>query len=148
MCDPTISLETAHWAVDLVKNDMNTLTAKFEAGEIGGNTFEINQAKDMIRVIKDYVIKDFSYVNKYQALETMHKNKVISNTYLSLRLSKMASFRNDRAGATIALKRTIQNLIDNGKLIPISSMELSTKYGTTQKAYHIHPSILDDLEPQ
>lgn len=144
--EPTISLSTAQWAVNLVKNDIATLTAKFEAGEIGGSTSEINQMKDMIRVIKDYVSKDFEYVSKYQALLKMHQNKIISNTYLSLRLTKMASFRNDRIGATVALKRTIQIMVDNGKLIPFSSIELSSKYDTTQKAFFIHPSILEDGE--
>lgn len=144
MIEPTISLATAQWAVNLVKNDIATLTARFEAGEIGGSTSEINQMKDMIRIIKDYAQKEFSYVSKYQAVETMHKNKVISNTYLSLRLIKMSSFRNDRSGGTIALKRTIQNMIDNGKLIVLSAAELTSKYNTTQKAFFIHPSILED----
>lgn len=142
--EPTISLDTAKWAVELVKNDIATLTAKFEAGEIGGNTFEINQYKDMIRILKEYAAKDFSYVSKYQANEAMHKNKVISNTYLSLRLSKMASFRNDRVGGTVALKRTIQNLVDNGKLIVVSNADLHAKYSTTQKAFYIMPTVLDD----
>ena len=144
MIEPTISLATAQWACDLIKNDIATLTAKFEAGEIGGNTFEINQHKDMIRVIKDYVAKDYAYVSRYQALEAMHKNKVVSNTYLTLRLHKMASFRNDKIGATLALKRTIQNMIDNGKLIALTPADLHTKFNTTQKSYYIMPSVLDD----
>ena len=144
MIEPTISLYTAQWAIDLVKNDIATLTARFEAGEIGGNTFEINQMKDMIRVIKDYVQKDFAYVSKYNALEAMHKSKIISHNYLTLRLSKMASFRNDKQGSTVALKRTIQNLTDGGKLISVPSVELSAKYSTTAKAFYIHPSVLDE----
>ena len=144
MIEPTININTVNWAADLVKNDIATLTARFEAGEIGGNTSELNQMKDIIRVIRDYVQKDFAYVSKYQAVEKMHHNKIISNTYLSLRLTKMASFRNDRIGGTIALKRAIQNLVDNGKLIALSSIELSSKYSTTQKAYAIDPSVLDE----
>ena len=144
MIEPTISLTTAQWAINIVKNDIATLTTKFEAGEIGGNTFEINQYKDMIRIIKDYAEKPFSYVAKYQALELMHKNKIISNTYLSLRLSKMASFRNDKIGSTNALKKMIQNMIDHGKLVPLSNHELTSKFNTTQKAYYIMPSILDE----
>lgn len=141
---PTISLATAQWAVDLVKNDIATLTAKFEAGEIGGNTFELNQYKDMIRVIRDYKAKDFAYVAKYQAVESMHKAKIINNTYITLRLSKMASFRNDKAGATAALKRTIQTIIDHGKLMPVSNADLVEKHRTSQKAFYILPSIDDE----
>lgn len=144
MIEPTISFETATWAINIVKNDIATLTAKFEAGEIGGNTFEINQYKDMVRVLKEYANKDFAYVSKYQAVQSMHKNKVVNNSYISCRLSKMASFRNDKSGATAALKRTIQVLIDHGKLTVVSNTELVGKYSTTQKAFYIHPSILDE----
>lgn len=142
MFDPVISHSTVLWAANLVKQDIRTLTERFEAGQIGGNTFELNQIKDIVRIIREYAEKDFEYVKKYNALEAMHKNKVISNTYLSLRLSKMASFRNDKAGGAIALKRSIQNMIDNGHLISLTSIETSSKYSTTQKAYAIHPSIL------
>ncbi len=143
MIEPTISLTTAQWAVELVKNDIATLTARFEAGEIGGNTFEINQSNDMTRILRDYAQKDFEYVAKYQAVLKMHQNKVVSNTYLTLRLSRMASFRNDRLGGMAALKRAIQMFVDNGKLIPITAVDLVKKYETTQKAYYIHPSILE-----
>lgn len=141
---PTISLECAQWAVNLVKNDIATLTAKFEAGEIGGNTFELNQYKDMIRVIRDYKAKDFAYVSKYQAVESMHKAKIINNTYIMLRLSKMASFRNDKAGATAALKRTIQTMVDHGKLMPVASAVLVEKHHTSQKAFYILSPIDDE----
>lgn len=144
MIEPTISLYTAQWAIDLVKNDIATLTARFEAGQIGGNTSELNQDRDMTRIIREYLIKDYDYVKKYGALQSMHKDKVINNTYLSLRLSKMASFRNDRIGATSALKRTIQNMVDNGKLVAVASIEVSTKYKVSQKCYYAHPSILDE----
>lgn len=143
MFDPVISLPTVIWATNLVKNDIATLTERFEAGEIGGNTFELNQHKDILRIVREYATKDFSYVSKYKALEAMHKNKTISNNYLTLRLDKIASFRNDRQGATIALKRAIQNLVDNGYLRLLSSVDTSTKYNTVMKAYSIHHSILD-----
>lgn len=144
MGHPVINLNTVTWAANLVKNDIATLTAKFEAGEIGGNTFELNQYKDMVRVIRDYADKDFSYAAKYQAVEAMHKKKIVNNTYISLRLSKMASFRNDKSGATNALKRTVQAMIDHGKLTAVSPADLSEKFNTTQKAFYILPSIYNE----
>jgi hypothetical protein len=143
MIEPIINIHTVNWAADLVKNDISTITARFEAGEIGGNTYELNQSKDITKAIREYVERDFDYVKKYGAVQKMHKDKIITSTYLSLKLSKIASFRNDRLGATAALKRSIQTLIDNGKLIAVSSIELSSKYDTTQKSYYVHPSILD-----
>lgn len=144
MYDPVININTVIWAANLVRNDIATLTKRFEDGEIGGNTFELNQHKDITRIIKEYCTKDFSYVSKYNALEKMHKDRVLTNNYLTLRLSRMASFRNDRMGATLALSRAVKNLIDNGYLSLINSVEMSAKYHTNMKSYKIHPSILED----
>jgi hypothetical protein len=144
MIEPVINMQTVTWAAELVQNDIANLTARFEAGEIGGNTAELNQMKDMIRIIKDYATKDYSYVSKYKAIEVMHKDKAINHSYLSLRLDKMASFKNDKMGSTFAIKRAADNLVDGGKLIKIASIEMSTKYNNSMKSYYIHPSILDD----
>lgn len=140
--EPTINLDTAKWAIDLVRNDIATLTAKFESGEIGGNTAELKQYQDMIRVIKDYGEKDFAYVVKYQALESMHKKNIINKTYITLRLNKMASFKNDRGGATAAIKRNIDILIEQGKLSRVANDEVM-KHHTTQTAYYVLPALKD-----
>jgi len=146
MIEPTINSDHMNWAANLVQADIAALTERFEAGEIGNNSFEIKQHKDMSRVIKEYVEKDFAYVAKYQAISALHNDKIITHTYLSLRLRTMASFKNDRAGALAALKRTIQAFVDNGKLIPAGGHEFIQKYGTTQKAFRVHPSVLDDKD--
>ena len=144
MIEPTINEAAMNWAANLVCNDIATLTERFEAGEVGSNSFELKQRKEIIRVVKEYVEKDFSYVSKYQANAALHNDKIISNTYLSTRLLKMAAFRNDKAGESVALKRAIQQLVDNGKLIISGGPKFVEKYGTTQKAFGIHPSIFDE----
>jgi hypothetical protein len=143
MIEPIISTQSMLWSANLVQADIAALTERFETGEIGKNSFELKQQLDIIRVIKEYLEKDVSYVTKYQANPVLHKDRIVSHTYLSTRLCKMASFRNDKAGETVALKRTIQGLIDNGKLIVAGGPEFIKKYGTTQKAFHIHHSLLD-----
>jgi hypothetical protein len=144
MIDPVISVSAMNWAAQVVQADIAALTQRFEDGEIGANSFELKQANEIIRIVKEYVEKDFSYVSKYQAAANLHKDKIVSHTYLSLRLVKMAAFRNDRAGGLAALKRAINALVDNGKLIVAGGPKFVEKYGTNQKAYHIHPSVLDD----
>ena len=143
MIEPTISLSTAQWACEIVKNDIATLTAKFEAGEIGGNTFELNQYKDMVRVIREYAERDFSYAAKYQGVESMHKKNVVNKTYITLRLAKMASFRNDKSGPTSAIKRTIDILIEHGKLAVVSNADMVEKFKSSQRCYYILPALKD-----
>ena len=146
MIDPVITFDDAKWAIDLITNDIDIISKKFESGEVGSNTTEIKQTNEIVRVVKEYAIKDFSYVVKYQANASLHNAKIITHTYLSTRLLKVAVFRNDKFGATAALKRAIQLLVDNGRLVAVSPKELSDRFRTTQKSYHIDASILDHLE--
>lgn len=143
MIEPVITVDDILWASHLIQDDILTLTERFETGDIGLNSAEIKQHDELTRITKEYVQENFEYVSKYKAIAKMHHNKIITHTYLSLRLIKMAAFRNDRLGGTTALKRSIQNFVDSGKFIPVSTLELTTKYSTTQKAYYIDPSILD-----
>lgn len=139
--NPIITVEALNWAMSLVDNDIKSLSIKFEAGEIGANTDELKQVIEATRIVKEYAEKDFDYVKKYGAIEFQHKNKVVNNTYLSLRLAKLAIFRNDRIGGTSALKRTIQTLIDCGNIIELKGSQLD-KYKTTGKLYFISPTVL------
>ncbi len=49
----------------------------------------------------------------------------------------MASYRNDRVGATFALKRAIQILTESDKIREVNRTELGMKYGTTQRSFMI-----------
>lgn len=143
MLEPTIQANHMLWAANIVQADIAALTSRFEAGDIGKNNSELKQEAEILRIVREYVEKDISYVSKYQAHPKLHKDKIITNTYLSLRLTKMAAFQNDRIGGNGALKRAIGALVDNGKLIAAGGPKFVEAYGTTQKAYHVHPSALD-----
>jgi hypothetical protein len=53
MVMPTITAEHMEWSANLVQADIQALTERFEAGEIGSNSFEVKQAGEIIRVIRD-----------------------------------------------------------------------------------------------
>ena len=143
MFDPIIRLPTVTWAADLVQADIANLTEKFEAGEIGGNTAELTQAKEAIRILKEFIEKDFDHMKKYGAVDIQHKDKVVNNDFLNRRLATLAPFRNDKMGKTIALKRTMQNLIDCGKVIELKGKD-KEKYKTSGILYLICPDIMND----
>jgi hypothetical protein len=52
-------------------------------------------------------------------------------------LSGVAAFKHDKVGATNALKRTIQNLIDSDYMREASKKEMLDKFGTTQRSFVI-----------
>lgn len=146
MIEPVITEADMRWAADLVQADIAALTEKFEAGEIGANTFEVKQAHEIIRVVKDYYKLPYANVEKYMQpkLPNMHADKVIPYAYIQRRLVSAAAFRNDKSGATFSIKRTVQNLIDSDRIKELGKQWANDKYGTTQRCFVVNDlSIFD-----
>lgn len=139
MIEPTITAEHMQWAANLVQSDIASITEKFDAGEIGANTNEVRQAQDIVRMIKDYVYSPYDKIEKYIQFKSqpMHTDRVIPYVYLNKRLAPLSSYRNDKAGATIAVKRAIQNLIDSDRIREVGKKWVDDKYGTSQRAFVI-----------
>lgn len=134
---PVILPTHMEWAANLVQADIQALTERFEAGEIGSNSFEVKQAGEIIRVVKDYYKLPYESVSKYMqpADPKMHMDKVIPYVYLQRRLVAASAFRNDKNGATFSLKRTIQNLVDADRLKELGKVWANEKYQTSQRCF-------------
>jgi hypothetical protein len=139
MWNPTIEESHLQWAIGMVDDDIKTLTEKFETGKIGANTQEIKQIDEVVRVIKEYATGEWKDVVKYSSAKDrpLHAEKVIPYSYISKRLISCAAFRVDKMGATFAIKRTLQILLDRDHIQELSREQLKTKFGTTQKSYMI-----------
>lgn len=137
MIDPTITAADMDWSANLVMADIQALTERFEAGEIGANTFEIRQAGEIIRVIKDYYKLPYESVSKYMqpANPVLHQDRVVPYVYIQRRLIAAAAFRNDKSGATFAMKRAIQNLVDADRIKELGKVWAQEKYGTSQRCF-------------
>lgn len=144
---PTIIPEYVTWAINIVRNDIKALSTKFEAGLIGLSASESKQQVDILRAVKDFLTKDWEYNKKYcqgKSDQKLHHDKVLPYSYLSKRLMSVASFKNDRRGATVSLKSSIQILIDGDRLRELNNEDKGRKYNTTQKCYIVSDnSILD-----
>ena len=147
MSDPIITSEYLSWSINMIQSDIKALSAKFEAGEVGLSVSETKQKSEVERMIKWFVVTDWDKVISYsqgKSDKAMHKDKVIPYAILSKRLVATSSFRNDRGGATFALKRVLQLLIDTDRIREINKLELANKYNTTQRAFIVtDTSILD-----
>lgn len=143
--NPVVTAEYVSWAINMVDHDIRMLSAKFESGEIGKASEETKQFIDMKRVLKQYVTEPWSKAKVYGTDERLFNAKIVPYGYISKRLCNMASYRTDRSGATTAIKRSLQIMLDSDFLREIPRKELSDKYGTTQKSFVIsNMSILDD----
>ncbi len=149
MIDPVISVQGMQWAANMVQADIAALTERFEAGDIGANSFEIKQANEIIRMIRDYILSPYEKVERYCQFKSpqMHNDKVIPYIYLNKRLSPLGAFKSDKGGATIAIKRTIQNLVDSDRLKELGKIWVNDKYGTSQRCFAINDlSMIDNIE--
>lgn len=144
MIEPVIETDHVQWAMMMIKNDIDNITVRFESGEIGSNNLESRQTLEIVRVIKEYLKSDWEKVAKYAGCRTLFDAKIVTYAYLSRRLMTNAAFRNDRLGATNAIKRAIQIMLDSDKLREINRGELSTKYNTTQRSFVLRDmSVMD-----
>lgn len=143
MWQPVITEQYADWAISLVQNDIKALSSKFEQGLIGTNSYEAKQIAEIIKAMKDYIVRDFAGVEKYLQGKTshlMHTDKIVTYSYISKRLISLACYRLDKSGSTYAIKRALQVLLDSDRIREIGKTELSQKYGTTQRSF-----IVNDL---
>lgn len=140
-CDPyhpTINIEIASWAINLVIADVRNLLGKFDAGEIGIDNDETKQIQTLINTIKSFVVSPYSEVEKYvSGMGHLHSERVVPYAYLQRKLAAVAVFRKDKAGSSNALKRAIKTLIERGDIAEISRSTMHQQYKTTAVAYMI-----------
>lgn len=134
---PTVTRDNLDWAMNIVQADIKLLTSKFEKGEVGVNTNELRQLSELARIAKEFVTKDWIVIKAYIDNYKLHEQKVIPYAFLNKRLANNVAFKSDRLGATNALKRTIQTLLDADKLREVPRTKVSEEFGTTQRCFVI-----------
>ena len=71
----------------------------------------------------------------------MYERGIVSYRYISAKLAPNSEFRNDRFGASNALKKAISTLIDCGELQEISPTQCEKNFGIRQKCYAIKQGV-------
>jgi len=134
---PVIDFDTAQWATSLVVADAENLLARFEAGEVGSGALgasEAAQIKDMKKIITLWLTGDPNGL-KYGVSPDMARDGVIPLSALTRRLMAVASFRTDRLGATNAIKRASQFLLDADELRELPKAQAHSKYGASARMF-------------
>ena len=136
--EPTITLDVATWATNLIVADVRNLLARFDAGEIGVDNDETKQLSQVIRVVKEYLMSPWSELEKYKSGSAqLHNERIVPYSYLHKRLSQVAIFRKDRIGNSGAVKRALKTLTERGDLQEVSRAKLASDYGTTAVCYMV-----------
>lgn len=140
--NPVISLDCMNWAIALVNRQTNHVIGKFERNEVGtSDGDEIKQQNELIKAIGRYMFATDPALFGYNAGQPgftadMHRDGVISQTFLSRYLCQRAAFRNDRRrGPTEALKRAIDSLLSSDELREMPPTQMLAKYGTKSRSF-------------
>ena len=135
---PVVSGEVARWAIEFVERDVEIMLSRFKTGDIGQG--ESKQHIDLKRVIEAYLSAPLTTVGKYGVSRQMANDQVIPYVYLVRRTANLAAFKNDKKGASGALRSNLQDLLDGGLLVELSPTQVVARYSTRGKAYAIGPA--------
>lgn len=127
---PSVTSVTAQWAIDFTRRDILNVARRFLSGDVGQG--DNKQHHDLKRVIEHYFKMCARDTN-----QQLHAAKVIPYRYLAQRTAAVASFRTDRLGATNALKRSLQRMVESAMLIEIPQHVLQRSYDYSGIAYGI-----------
>lgn len=132
---PIVTSDLAQWAISFVSSDCSLLAGRFSAGDVGNG--DSKQFHDLGRIVNEYFKLTHDKRDGYGISTAMFKAKIVPYLYLSRRTVNLASFKSDKAGATTALKRTIQGYMDSGLLIEIPRPTLDKTFAFSGAAYGI-----------
>lgn len=135
--NPMVSTVEASWAIDMVRRDVATISARFAEGRVGDK--DATEGEDAIRsVIMGYLQADFDKRVKGKAPKSVAAVPgVIPFTYLWLKLRGRAVFKNDRRGAEAAVKATLKVMVETATLQQVPPMQVQSEYGTGVACYYV-----------
>ena len=137
---PTITDYEANWAINIIEMDNKNILKHFDTGEVGTETNESKQLNEFRKLIYSFIKSPFK-ANKFGINRDMYERGIVSYRYISAKLAPNSEFRNDRFGASNALKKAISTLIDCGELQEIPPNQSEKHFGIRQKCYAIKQGV-------
>lgn len=148
--NPVVTVEALLWAKDIVVRDCTNLISKFERGEVGATVDERDQMRKLCTTIVKYVITPYKELSKTvkgsMNGDLYHAAKCVPFSSIQRSLCGYKAFRDDRQGATNAIKKTIRTLIETGDIEEMGIAERKKMFGSSAPCYIIsNPKLLDEF---
>lgn len=134
---PAIEWEDIEWARSLVHKNIEAMTFKFLEGEISLSNNENVQIANVNNTIVSYLSSEYRDVSKFNVPASLFNDQIVPYSYISKHCLRKKCFKNDKIGATRALRRAIENMCDSGDLVELPRGQAIEKYGTRAKCYLI-----------
>ena len=127
---PVVTAEIAKWAIDMVVGDVEGVLGRFNKGDVGVG--DSKQLVDLRRVIQTYYDKPAP-----ERWAGVHSQGLVPYALLLQRTSNMVAFRQDRLGATLALKNSLRSLVETGELVEVDKATLLKIHQFSGVAYGV-----------
>lgn len=139
--DPIICENCVNWAIRIVNKDCKNIIKRFEIGDVGGDADESQQIVKMTEYITEFVSKPFnSFTKTIRSLSKIglyHSEKIVPYSYLHKRAVQVKTFKEDKLGATGAIKKTIKSLIETDDIALLPAAERKRLFDSTSPCYII-----------
>lgn len=144
---PCVEMTDWNSAVAIVMDDVNNMTRRFNCGDLQDKAVyeESKQQDDLRQAIMDYLHSRNDVLTSYGVTKIMQDNLVIPYVYFSRKLSRKASYKQDKRGAANAIRIALKEFVNQGTLSEVVDNQLKTTIGTSGACYIIaDTSLLED----
>jgi len=131
--NPTITVEHATWAIELIKADVYSMRAKILGGDIGID--DTTRFKKLQSVLEEFIRGKVS--KSYGIDSRMVADGIVPRKYLQGRTGQVRCFVNYRMGATLALDHTIKTAIDSGYIMEVAKDKAVELYGYHGRCFRV-----------
>lgn len=104
---------------------------------------EFEQKERVYNVMRQYLISDWSKIKAFKTgNELLHRERLIPQTFIHRMLSGTPIFQRDNKGPTLAIKKCLEMLTNDGLIKPVSGMF----YGFAGKCFvisNLHDEITE-----
>ena len=146
---PTITTEHIYWAQQIVIKDIELLTYEIQRGCGGSGSLENSQMTVIKDIIIKYIRSDYESINSNGSASVspeMFNQGCIPLSYFTRYAGRKSAFRKDKhRTATVMIRKTLQDMCDNGDLRMLTKPEAGRKFKFTGICFLIeNKKIIDE----
>lgn len=131
---PVVGVDHVNWALALVGRDIETFRRNQREGNIGAD--DDARTRKLVAIIRDYITRP-SIPASYKVPPKMHRDALVTRSYLQQRSSTLPAFSNHRFGAGKALDEALRSMTANGWLMEARKTSVIDAYGHHGVTYRI-----------
>lgn len=111
---PVITKTVADWAINFVMHSLWSMERRFTTGSVGeGDSVQISKVRE---ILEKYRSSEYEAIKNQYTKPEAHDKGIIAYSYLQNKTQSVPAFKKDRIGATSALKRVLETMVNTGEL--------------------------------